>query len=85
MTDQPVELPVPTNLLKDTQSLAKELNISWQKLLTIALNDFMRKYRHKEQLVDQLNTAYADDLDSEEMTVLQAMKATQRRMVDNEW
>jgi hypothetical protein len=59
MTDTSGEIPIQPELIADTQSLAKELDISWSRLITLALKDFIRRYRGRKGLVDQLNAAYS--------------------------
>ena len=66
MTDQPTGLPIQESLMNDSQSLAKELQISWHQLVTLALQDFIRRYRKRPDLVAEINAAYADDLDEGE-------------------
>ena len=85
MTDPPANLPIRRDLIDDTQALAKELNISWSRLLTLALSEFLRRYRGRKEQLEQINVAYLDGLDEEEMQLLQAMRSTHRRVVEGEW
>ncbi|MEM6433100.1 MAG: hypothetical protein AAF773_04460 [Cyanobacteria bacterium P01_D01_bin.115] len=85
MADQPANLPIQDSLINDTQALAKELNISWSRLITFALRDFIRRYRGQQDLVSQINAAYEDDCADEETRVIQAMRASHRNLVEGEW
>lgn len=85
MTDTAAEIPIQPDLIADTQSLAKELDISWSRLITLALKDFIRRHREHQGLVDQINAAYADSPDDKETQLLQAMRPTHRRIVEGEW
>ncbi|NEQ99776.1 MAG: hypothetical protein F6K30_24250 [Cyanothece sp. SIO2G6] len=71
--------------MQDTKALAQKLNISWGKLVTLALNDFVRRHNRPQRLTEQINAAYTDNLDSHEMAVLRGMASTHRRLVENEW
>ena len=85
MTEPSSEIPIQRSLIADTQSLAKELDISWSRLITLALKDFIRRYRGRKGLVEQLNNAYSDSLDDEETQLLQAARSSHRRIVEGEW
>lgn len=80
MTDTSADIPIQPDLMADTQSLAKELNISLSRLITLALRDFIRRYRARKGLVEQINAAYSDGLDNEETQLLQAMQSTHRHI-----
>ena len=52
-------------LLNAGQSLVQKLNISWKRLISLALKDFIRRHQASDRLVEKLNAAYADSLDDE--------------------
>lgn len=85
MAEQPTNLPIQESLLNNTRALAKELNISWGRLITLALQDFIRRYRGRQDLVAQINAAYAQDLDDDEAKVLHGMRSSHRNLVEGEW
>jgi len=85
MIDSTPGIPIDQSLLDDTQALAKELDISWSRLITIALGDFVRRYRGRKELTDRINMAYADAPDAEEARLQEGMRATQRKLVEGEW
>ena len=85
MADQPANLPIQDSLINDTQALAKELNISWSRLITFALRDFIRRYQGQQDLVSQINAAYENDSADEETRVIQAMRTSHRNLVEGEW
>ena len=85
MVDPAPSLPIQSTLIEDTQALAKELNISWKQLITLALQDFIRRYRGREHLVEQINAAYADESDNEEKLLLNKMRSSHRRIIEGEW
>jgi len=85
MADQPTGLPIQESLVSKSQTLARELQISWGRLVTLALQDFIRRYRKRPDLVAEINAAYADDLDEDETRLLQTMRTSHRNLVDGEW
>jgi hypothetical protein len=86
VTDHSDNLPIQPSLVQDTQALAKELKISWSRLITLALQDFVRRYRRPTDLVAQINAAHAEDVeDDEEMQLRQRMRASHRNLVEGEW
>jgi len=85
MADQPTGLPIQDSLINESQTLAQELQISWGRLVTLALQDFIRRYRKRPDLVAEINAAYADDLDEDETRLLQTMRTSHRHLVEGEW
>jgi hypothetical protein len=85
MAEPSGKISIQPDLVADTQSLAKELDISWSQLITLALKDFIRRHRGRQGLVDQINAAYTDGPDDEETQLLQTMRPTHRRIVEGEW
>ena len=85
MTDTPAEVCLNSDLIADTQSLAKDLNIPWDQLVTLALKDFVRRYGDQKELVEQINDAYAAASQEDETQLIQAMGSTHRHIVDSEW
>lgn len=85
MAEPSGEISIKPDLVADTQALAKELDISWSRLITLALKDFIRRHRGRQGLIDQINAAYTDGSDNEETQLLQAMRPTHRNVVKGEW
>ncbi|MEO0457782.1 MAG: CopG family transcriptional regulator [Cyanobacteria bacterium P01_A01_bin.114] len=81
MPDPSAEIPIQPDLVADSQSLAKELGVSWSWLITLALKDFIRRYRSRKGLIDQINAAYSDGLDNDEAHLRQAMRSTHRHII----
>ena len=70
------------DLFAQLESLAEEMKVSRSQLLGLALEDFLRR-RHNQLLLEQLNAAYDDAPDSTERALLQRMRPTQRRLVED--
>jgi hypothetical protein len=85
MTEPSARLPIQGELMDDTQLLAQELGVSWGQLVTLALQQFVQRYHKQQNLVERINAAYADEPESEEVNLLQAMRSSHRRIVEGEW
>ncbi|MEM8502451.1 MAG: hypothetical protein AAF716_04785 [Cyanobacteria bacterium P01_D01_bin.1] len=85
MADSNISIPIESSLVEDSQALAKELNISWSRLITVAIGEFVRRHRKRQDLIDRINAAYADAPDEDERRTQEGMKATQRRLLEGEW
>ncbi len=70
-------------LLEALTAIAKELNLSENKLLAVALNAYLRRYRAKK-FVQSWTDAYEDGLDEGEEAMLAAMLRQQRHFRENE-
>lgn len=84
MATQPTDLPIHQSLMRDTQALAKELNVSWSRLIALALHDFVQRHRSRKHLIEEINAAYADDPCPEEARLQRQMLSSQRRLVEGE-
>lgn len=85
MSDTNVNLPLQGELLRETQDLAQELNVSWPLLIVLALQSFLHRRRGQKNLLERLNAAYADGQGSDDLEVVQRMRPTHRKMVEDEW
>lgn len=81
----PSDLPIQDSLIHDTQALAAELGIPWDHLITLALNDFMRRHHEREHLIERINAAYTGTPDEKERELLQRMRSSHRKIVEGEW
>ncbi|MGF1460224.1 MAG: hypothetical protein ACFBSG_14510 [Leptolyngbyaceae cyanobacterium] len=85
MADQSNSFSIQESLLSDTQALAEALDISWPQLVTLALQDFVRRHQDRQDLTAQINAAYDDGLDDDEMRFIQATRISHRHIVEGEW
>lgn len=63
--------------------MACDLNISRSRVFTLALVEFMEK-RENEKLLAQLNKAYEDQPADEENKIVQSMRASHRKISEQE-
>jgi hypothetical protein len=83
MNDTNVSLPLQGSLLRDTQKLAQELNISWPRLIVLALQEFVRRKHARAQLIERLNVSYEPD--EADVRLVRQMKSSHRRLIEGEW
>ena len=70
-------------LFQKVNILAKELNVSRSKLFVIAVQDFIKKNENKK-LLSQINKAFSDAPDSEEIKVHRKMLKKQLENLERE-
>lgn len=85
MRETNINIALQSALLEKVKDVAKTLNVSWSRLIVIALGDFIRRHEVRENLLADINTAYAEDEDESELDVVQQMRSTHRRLVEGEW
>lgn len=85
MDDTKVSLPLQLPLLRETQQLAQELNVSWPRLVVLALQEFVYRYQRRKDLLASLSEAYGEEKDEEAMLLVRRMRSTHRRLVEGEW
>ncbi|NKQ34967.1 MAG: ribbon-helix-helix protein, CopG family [Chloroflexi bacterium] len=80
-----ISLPEP--LFKQIDDLARQTNVSRSKLLAQAAEEYLERHRG-QMLLEAVNAAYADGLDSEEEEFLQIMDRNVRKWMrenGDEW
>ena len=70
------------DLFHEVNKLAQDLHISRSRLFTLAVRDFLQRQENKKFLT-QLNKAYEDFPDPEEIAVSEAMHRKQRESAAN--
>ena len=77
-------ISIRKNLFEQAEDLARKLKVSRSRLFVLALEDYIRRQQNQE-LLDQINAAYADEPDSMEQTLRRKARRTHRRLVEGEW
>jgi metal-responsive CopG/Arc/MetJ family transcriptional regulator len=70
-------------LLKETDQIAQELDIPRSQVVSLALSDFNQRYRNR-QLLSQINEAYADPLDADEVGTQEVIRSHRNKLWKNE-
>ncbi len=76
-------ISIDDGLLEETGHIAQELDIPRSKLVSLALEEYIRRYRNK-QLFDQINDAYSDPLDSDESGTMEIIRSHRRKSGEHE-
>ena len=78
-------ISIDDNLLEETGNLAQELAIPRSQVVSLALEDYIRRYRNK-QLLAQINEAYSDSPDPEDKNTLEIIQSHRRKLgKHDEW
>jgi metal-responsive CopG/Arc/MetJ family transcriptional regulator len=83
MTQMKTAISIPQDLFQETDLIARELNIPRSQVITLALEEFTRRYQNKK-LLEQINQAYEDPLTSDEKGSLEIIRSHQRKIARNE-
>ncbi len=75
---------VNKSLANQIDNLARELKVSPKRVLTMALEDYIKRQQNR-YLLKKINRAYVDAPDTEEKKRLRAMRRSQRRLVEGTW
>lgn len=83
MTKVKTAISIDEDLLEKTASIAEELDIPRSQVVSMALEEYVQRYRNK-QLLDQINEAYADAPDSDETGTMEIIRSHRRKPGDHE-
>ena len=70
-------------LYEQASVLAAQMQISPNELVSLALEDYIRRNRN-QNLLQHINEAYADGLDDSEQAMLERMRRHQRQLADRD-
>lgn len=76
-------ISIDEQLLEETGNIAQELAIPRSQVVSLALEDFIQRYRNK-QLLDQINEAYSDSPDEDEIGTMKVIRSQRRKQMRNE-
>jgi metal-responsive CopG/Arc/MetJ family transcriptional regulator len=72
-------ISIPEDLFQETDHIAHELNISRSRVITLALEEFIRRYQNKK-LLEQINEAYTAPMNSDEKDSLKIIRSQQKKL-----
>lgn len=72
------------NLFEEMIEIATDMNLSRSKLVTVALQEYIERYKNK-RLFEQLNAAYEDDEQEEELAISDAYLRSVKTTEENTW
>jgi metal-responsive CopG/Arc/MetJ family transcriptional regulator len=76
-------ISVPKDIFQETDHIAHELNIPRSRVITLALEEFIRRYQNKK-LLEQINAAYTAPMTSDEKESLEIIRSQQRKLGSSE-
>jgi metal-responsive CopG/Arc/MetJ family transcriptional regulator len=76
-------ISIDGDLLEETVNLAQEMDVPRSQVVSLALEEYIRRYRNK-QLLAQINEAYSDGSDSEDIGTLEIIRSHQRKLGERE-
>jgi metal-responsive CopG/Arc/MetJ family transcriptional regulator len=84
MTNIKTAISLPESLFEQAEALSSELKVSRSRLMAIALEEFIRRHQN-QQLLEKINSAYADFPDEEEQTIHAQLRHQHRKIAEEEW
>ena len=72
------------SLFEQAEDLARKMKVSRSRLFVLALEDYIRRQQNQE-LLAQINAAYADEPDPAEQTLRRKSRRQHQRIVEGEW
>jgi metal-responsive CopG/Arc/MetJ family transcriptional regulator len=76
-------ISIDGSLLEETAHIAEELDIPRSQVVSLALEEYIQRYRNK-QLLDQINEAYADAPDKDEAGTMEIIRSHRKKLGDRE-
>jgi predicted transcriptional regulator len=71
------------SLLEDADEIARSLSISRDRVMEMALEDFIRRYQTGQKLtLEAINAAYVDAPDAEDQRLLKGMRRLQQQVLE---
>jgi metal-responsive CopG/Arc/MetJ family transcriptional regulator len=71
-------------LFEPAEALARKMKVSRSRLFVLALEDYIRRQQNQE-LLAQINAAYADEPDPAKESLRRKSRRSHRRIVEGEW
>ncbi len=82
-TNVKTAISMQEELFKEVNKLAGELRVSRSRLFVMAVQDFIKK-KESHNLLSQINNAFSDTPDSEEINIQGKMRKKQSRKLERE-
>jgi metal-responsive CopG/Arc/MetJ family transcriptional regulator len=79
MTHTKTAISVPETLFQETDLIAHELNMPRSQVITLALEEFVRRYQNKKML-EQIDEVYSTPMASDESESLKIIRSHQKRL-----
>jgi metal-responsive CopG/Arc/MetJ family transcriptional regulator len=83
MANVKTAISIERSLFQNINILTKSLNISRNKLFSLAAQEFIQRYKNKKLFAD-INKAY-DELQESETDLIDKMKSHHMKVIKEEW
>jgi len=77
-------ISLQASLFEEMVEIAADVSLSRSKLMAVALQEYIERYKNK-RLFEQLNAAYEDDEQEEELSISDAYLRSVKTTEDNVW
>lgn len=77
-------ISIPKSLFEQVEALASKMKVSRSRLFGLAMEEYLRRQQNQE-LLAQINAAYADEPPPSEEALRRAARRHHRRLVEGEW
>ena len=77
-------ISIRKNLLDHASIIARELEISRNRLFVMAIEDFIKRHSNRN-ILDAINAAHDDMPDAEEQELHHNMLKRHRSLIENQW
>ena len=77
-------ISIRKSLFDQAEDLARKLKVSRSRLFVLALEDYIH-HQQNQELLAQINAAYADEPEPAEQTLRRKVRHIHRRIVEGEW
>lgn len=71
-------------LFEEIEALAKDMDISRSHLFSLAVREYIQRYK-SQKLLDAINAAYGDQPDASEENLLTQTQPKHRELVEGQW
>ncbi len=84
MSNVKTAISINTPLFKEANDLATEMEISRSHLFSLAVQEFIQRYKNRK-ILEAINAAYNDLPDSQEEILLKQMHSQHSKQVKDQW
>jgi len=77
-------ISIQKSLFEQAENLAQQLNMSRSHFFGLAIETFVKNHQN-QLLLDEINQAYSDQPDPNEIIRLSKMRKPHRKLVEGEW
>lgn len=77
-------ISVQKPLFEEAENLARQMKVPRSRLFAMALEEYIKR-QHNRELLAQINAAYADEPDPDELVLREKSLKAYRETIEDEW